>query len=672
MFSAHNSDSTRRRPCWETIMLRSHCLVLCLLPWLVEAPCASSLLAAEETADPRRPAAITTEGVPLVPEEVFERLRQYQSTRAAAFAGWDPAGEGILIQTRFANAPQLHRVYQPGGRREQVTFLEEPVEGRFIPKAKDGAILMLMSQGGSEDDQVYLLDRQAYRTKLLTDGKSRHGLGPVRRDGLQMIVTSNRRNGRDTDLFIADCRNPDSMEPILETDREFWTAADWSHDGARLLLNRYVSINETYPAIFDLAEKKLRPLPIPGGKAAFGALAFSHDDRFAYLTSDAQGEFLQLARLDLKTLEYDWLTEDLPWDVDEVVVDQVNGHVAFTVNEDGASKLYLLDEDVWRALDLPLGIVLGLDFSDDGKQLGFTLARPEAPADAYSIDIATGKLTRWTYSETGGLNPETFIAPQRIKFQTFDERMIPAYYFRPPAASAEKPAAVLIQIHGGPEGQYRPFFSGVTQYYLNELGVAVLAPNVRGSSGYGKTYLTLDNATLREDSVRDIGGLLDWIAKQPELDASRVAVTGGSYGGYMVLASLVQFGDQIRAGIDHVGIANFLTFLEKTSAYRQDLRRAEYGDERKPEIRSFFERINPSAHADKIRSALLVAHGRNDPRVPFFEAQQIAQKVRSAGRPVWTVYADNEGHGFAKKDNRDYTTAVEVLFLKQHLGLEGE
>lgn len=652
-------------------MLRSHWLFLCSMLCLVAAPSASSLTAAEDAVDPRRPAAITTDGVPAVPEPLFERLRQYQNTRAAAFAGWDPSGEGILIQTRFANAAQLHRVYQSGGRREQITFFEEPVEGRFIPKATDGAILMSMSQGGSEDDQVYLLDRQAYRTTLLTDGKSRHGLGPIRRDGAQMIVTSNRRNGRDTDLLIADCRKPDSMQPILKANGEFWTAADWSHDGARLLLNRYVSINESYPALFDLADKKLQPLPIPGGKAAFGSLAFSADDHFAYLTSDAQGEFLQLARLDLKTLEYNWLTEDLPWDVDEQVVDQVGGRVAFTINEDGASKLYLLEGDERRALDLPLGIVLGLDFSADGKQLGFTLARPDSPADAYSVRVADGKLTRWTHSEAGGLNPETFIAPQRIKFPTFDQRMIPTYYFRPRTASAEKPAAVLIQIHGGPEGQYRPLFSGITQFYLNELGIAVLAPNVRGSSGYGKTYLTLDNATLREDSVRDIGGLLDWIAQQPELDSSRVAVTGGSYGGYMVLASLVHFGDRIRAGIDHVGIANFLTFLEKTSAYRQDLRRAEYGDERNAEIRSFFERINPSAHADKIRSALLVAHGRNDPRVPFFEAQQIAEKVRSAGRPVWTVYADNEGHGFAKKDNRDYTTAVEVMFLKQHLGLDG-
>ena len=229
---------------------------------------------------------------------------------------------------------------------------------------------------------------------------------------------------------------------------------------------------------------------------------------------------------------------------------------------------------------------------------------------------------------------------------------------------------VLISIHGGPESQYRPTFSGTEQYYLNELGIAVIHPNVRGSNGYGKTYLKLDNAERREDSVKDIGRLLDWIGRQEELDANRVAVSGGSYGGYMVLASLVHFGDRLRAGIDRVGIANFITFLERTSPYRQDLRRAEYGDERHESMRKIFERISPLSSAERIRSALLVTHGRNDPRVPFFEAEQLAGRVRSAGRPVWTIYAGNEGHGFARRDNRDYATAVETLFLQEHLGLK--
>jgi dipeptidyl aminopeptidase/acylaminoacyl peptidase len=628
-------------------------------------------LRADEPDDPRRPPAIDTQDVPVVPPAIFERLRRYQDMRAAAFSGWSPDGKGMLIQTRFGNAVQVHRVYEPGGRREQWTFLDEPVLGRFLPETRDQAVLLTMSRGGNENDQVYLLDRAAFRTTMLTDGKSRNLLGPVRHDGQKMIIHNNRRNGRDTDVYLADCRQPDSMQLLMETTGEFWTATSWSRDGSKLLMRHYVSINESYPALFDIASKTLKPLPLPptekGAKTSVGNMIFAPDGKSAYIACDARSEFLELARLDLETLNYTWLSQDIPWNVSDVEVDPKSGRVVFAVNEDGASAVYLLDGAKRRKLDLPLGITEHFEFSPDGEQLGFTLARANAPADAYSIRIKDGELIRWTYSETGGLNPATFVEPKRIAFKTFDDRQIPAFYYQSKQASPQKKAAVLIQIHGGPESQYRPLFSGITQFYVNELGIAVICPNVRGSAGYGKTYLKLDNAQLREDSVKDIGSLLDWIAQQPELDSSRVAVTGASYGGYMVLASLVHFENRLKAGIDIVGIANWITFLQQTSPYRQDLRRAEYGDERDPAMRKVFERISPSARADKIRSALLVAHGRNDPRVPFSEAQQIAEKVRSAGRGVWTVYADNEGHGFLKKDNRDYLTAVEALFLEKHL-----
>lgn len=623
---------------------------------------------ADELADPRRPAAIRTENVPVVPDELVERIRQYQNTRAASFAGWAPDGRGLLVQTRFGNAPQLHRVYEPGGRREQLTFFDEPVGGRYIPRAQDGALLVTMSRGGNENDQIYLFQPLGGQTVLLTDGSSRNLLGPVRDDGSRMVVHSTRRNGRDTDLYIADCRRPDSMDLVMQVSNEFWTCTDWSSDGRLLALLRYVSINESYPALLDLETRQVQPLPLAAQPpVAVGSLVFSPDGKSLYITTDARGEFLELARLDLASSQYTWLTPHIPWDVTDVQVDRHTGQVAFCTNEDGASRLYLLENERPRAIELPLGIVAGMEFSPDSRQLGFTLARPDAPAEAYSLVLGTGELVRWTYSETGGLDPAGFVRPERIQFSSFDGRQIPAYYYRPPSAAPDRPVPVLIDIHGGPESQYRPTFSGMTQYYVRELGLAVIHPNVRGSAGYGKSYLKLDNGMLREDSVRDIGALLDWIAQQPELDAKRVGVIGGSYGGYMVLASLMYFGERIRAGVDIVGIANFVTFLERTSPYRQDLRRAEYGDERDPQMRAFFERISPVTQADRIQSALLVAHGVNDPRVPFSEAQQIAEVVRAHGRPVWTVYAENEGHGFAKKDNRDYLTAVISMFLQQHL-----
>lgn len=639
------------------------CVVICSLV-------GRSCVAAGEPLDSHRPPAIETEGVPAVPEAMWQRLRQYQNVRGASFQGWAPDGSGILISTRFGNSSQMHRVFVPGGRREQITFFDEPVSGEFIPEADDRAVLVSMSSGGNENFQILLLDPKRFRTVLLTDGKSRNLLQAVRPDGTQTIIGSNRRNGRDTDLYLGDPRRPDSLELIFPVDRQFWSAADWSRSGTTLLLHRYVSINESYFATFDIGTRRRTDLKLPGEEAAaIGDLAFTPDARSIYVSTDAQNEFLRLARYDIATQQYGWLTEDIPWDVSGLAVEPKSGALAFTVNEDGASRLYTVVDGRRRELHLPLGIVSSLEFSPDGKQLGFSLARPDAPTDAYSIRLADDELVRWTFSEVGGLDPNQFVTPQRIQFSSYDGRAIPAYYFRPRQAAAAHPVPVLINIHGGPESQFRPFFASTTQYYVNELGIACIHPNVRGSSGYGKTYVKLDNAENREESVKDIGALLDWIGQQPELDAKRVAVMGGSYGGYMVLASLVHYGERIKAGVDVVGIANFLTFLESTAAYRQDLRRAEYGDERDPKIRAVLERISPANRADQIRSALLVAHGRNDPRVPFSEAVQIANKVRASGRSVWTVYADNEGHGFQKKDNDDYLRAVVVMYLKEHLGL---
>lgn len=624
--------------------------------------------------DPRRPAAIEAQEVPVVPPELAARLAQYQSVRGAAFRGWAPDGTGILIGTRFGNSSQLHRVYDPAGRREQITFHDEPVSGTFIPKATDGSILMLMDAGGNENDQVYLLDRRNFKTSLLTDGKSRNKLGAIRSDGSQIVITSNQRNGRDVDLYLANPREPASMKLLMQVDKQTWNVHDWSSDGKTLLISRYVSANESYPALLDVASGQRTDLTLPGNtKAAAGPMVFAVDGKSLLIATDAGTEFRRLMRYDLEKRTFAGVTDDISWDISDLAVEPTTGDVAFTVNEDGASRLYLMPGGGGRReLKLPLGIVSGIEFSPDGKRLGFTLARPDAPPDAYSMQFDSGELVRWTYSEIGGLNPAAFVTPTRIKFPSFDGRQIPAYYFKPKATetSGHKPVPVYISIHGGPESQYQPFFSPIIQFYVNELGIAVICPNVRGSAGYGKTYLQLDNAEKREDSVKDIGALLDWIATQQDLDASRVAVAGGSYGGYMTLASLTHYGDRIRAGIDVVGIANFLTFLERTAAYRVDLRRAEYGDERDPKMKEVFERISPLNNADKIKSALLVIHGRNDPRVPFFEAEQIAAKVRAGKRPVWTVFANNEGHGFSKRDNSDYQRAVEVLFLRKHLGLD--
>ncbi len=660
---------------------------------------------AEEPYDALRPPAVVTEQVPVVPQALVDRLEKYQQTRSAGFDGWDPAGQGILINTRFGPTSQLHRVFAPGGRRQQVSFFAEPTYGSPLPAAQDGALLAIHSAGGNENNQIYLLDSRTGSSQRLTDGTSRHSLHAVSSNGRRMVVGSNRRNGRDTDLLLMDPRNSAKTRTLLETTGEYWVGEDLAPGTqTALLMRQYVSINETYPALLtwknddgdsqQVQGVKQTLIPPPPGttdkKVSVGSMSFAPDGKHAWLSSDALGEFRALALLNLESMSYVWPAPNLPGDVESLVVEPTSGMVAFTINHAGTSQLYLLkpgkldgdagDHQVTR-VDLPRGIVSSLEFSPAGAHLGFTLSQPDAPSEAYSLRIRPEEekfpipagcevrpgLVRWTFSEVGPLDPATFVTSQPITFKSFDDREIPADYYRPRRASAKRPVAVLISIHGGPESQSRPYFSGTDQFYVNELGIAVIKPNVRGSNGYGKTYLRLDNAQLREDSVRDIGALLDWIEKQDELDASRVAVIGGSYGGYMVLSSLMHYSDRLTAGVDIVGVASFASFLKNTSAYRRDLRRAEYGDERDPAMQAYFAKVDPAQNADRIRAALLVAHGRNDPRVPFSEAEQVVTAVKKNGQRPWTVYADNEGHGFAKKPNRDYLTAVIALFLQQHL-----
>ena len=316
---------------------------------------------------------------------------------------------------------------------------------------------------------------------------------------------------------------------------------------------------------------------------------------------------------------------------------------------------------------VPLGVLGGLKWHKNGQDVAFTLTSARSPSDVYSLNAETGCIDRWTHSETGGLNADTFAEPALVRWDSFDGRSISGFLVRPNAAQFPGPRPVMVVIHGGPEGQARPGFLGQSNFYVNELGVALLYPNVRGSDGYGKTFLDLDNGFRREDSYKDIGALLDWIAAQPDLDAGRVLVSGGSYGGHMTLAVSYLYADRIACAVDIVGMSNLVTFLENTESYRRDLRRVEYGDERDPEMRAFLTRIAPLTNAAQIRKPLFVIQGKNDPRVPASEALQMTEIVRQNGIPVWFLMADDEGHGFAKKKNIEFQFFATVQFVQEFL-----
>jgi len=640
---------------------------------------AALLLAAAATADVDRRMAnsdnVVLEDVPEIPAEIGDALTRYQNVRSAGLADWTLDGESIYITTRFAEVSQLHRIDEPGGARHQLTWFDEPMGG-VSRRPGHATLAFTMDEGGSEFSQIFLFDPETAEHRMISDGSSRNGGLQWSDDGRFLAFSSTRRDGRSNDLWMFDFES-DTLEPrlILEApDGYFWGASDFSPDNRHLLIQKYVSINDARIFILDLESGELRLLA--GGDeqpSANFAYAFSADGESVFYGSDASGEFMKLMQRPTSgDGEPKVLTPGLDWSLEGLMLNHARDAGVLSVNEGGISRVYRFnpaDGNYTPIEGVPEGLFRGAEFSPDDERLGVVINNARSPSDVYVMDWDSGDLNRWTYSEVGGLDPEGFVMPELIHYPTFDEvdgepREIPAFVYRP---DDEGPHPVIISIHGGPEGQARPSFSSTYQLWMDHLDAAVIVPNVRGSSGYGKSYLKLDNGYRREDSVKDIGALLDWIATQPNLDESRVAVYGGSYGGYMVLASAVHYSDRLKAAVDIVGISNFVTFLENTQDYRRDLRRPEYGDERDPEMREFLQRISPLNNVEKIRVPMFVVQGNNDPRVPVSEAEQMVAALREQGSPVWYMNALNEGHGFRKKENRDLFSEATVLFFERYL-----
>ena len=614
---------------------------------------------------------LVTEGIPSIPATLAETVDRYTQFRSASLSSWHPTKREMLISTRFADTPQVHLVKFPLGSRQQITFFPERVSGATYQPTQGNYFVFSKDIGGNEFSQNYRYNFETGDVTLLTDGKSKNSGGIWSNRGDRMIYTSTRRTGQDTDFYSIDPANPQSDRLLATVEGGGWGGLSWSPDDRQLLIQEYVSVNESYLWMVDTksGEKTLITPKNGKEKISYQGGVFSKDGKGLYVVSDRDSEFSRLAYVDLATSQPTYLTSQIPWDVEDYDLSEDGKHLAFVTNEDGASVLHVLDTATRKEISLPklpVGLVYGITWHRNNQDLGFTLISARSTADVYSLNLVTNKVDRWTESETGGLNTSQFSEPELVRWKSFDDKSISGFLYRPPVKFTGK-RPVIIDIHGGPEGQFRPVFLGRANYYLNELGVAMIFPNVRGSTGYGKTFLKLDNGVLREDSVKDIGALLDWIATQPDLDKDRILVTGGSYGGYMSLAVATHYSDRIRAAIDIVGISNFVTFLEKTEGYRRDLRRVEYGDERDPKMREFLLKISPVNSADRIQKPLFVIHGKNDPRVPLNEAEQIVATVRKNQVPVWYLMAKDEGHGFSKKKNVDFQFYATVTYVKETL-----
>lgn len=622
-------------------------------------------------ADVTPPESLVIQGAPPVPGALAEAVGRYQKGRAADLQAWSPKQREMLIVTRFGDTVQIHRLRAPGSDRRQLTFFDDNVNSGISWEPGSGeSILFLKDSGGNGNTQIHRLDAATGATTLVTDGRSRNGAGVWAHAGKRIAYTSTRRNGRDTDLYLVEPARP-STDRLLTRLDGLWSTLAWSPDDKQVLIEQRVSVSDSLLWIVDVATGAKTPA-FPRGIASpirtFSGGSFSGEKTILTTTAEFS-EFRELVRVDRVSGAVTRLTGRIPWDVLEFDLSSDGQLVAVVTNEAGVYTLHLFEVSSGREIrvpGMPPGYVIGIHWRPGSRELGFGLDSAHAPTDVYSVDLATNRVSRWTFSETGGVDTSSFAEPELIHWPSFDGRSISGFLYRPPSRfSGKRP--VLIDIHGGPEAQFTPYYLGDLNYLLDPLGIALVFPNIRGSSGFGKSFLELDNGLRREDALRDLGALLDWIAARPDLDAGRVAVRGFSYGGYMTLSVAAAYPGRIRAAIDTVGPTNLVTFLETTAEYRRDLRRSEYGDERDPAIRSFLEKTAPLNRSEKIRMPLLVFQGANDPAVPRAETERIVEAVRKNETPVWYVLATDEGHGFSKRRNRDYQFYLTVLFLQRYL-----
>ena len=653
------------------------------------AACAAPPGAGTTTLQP--PAALLLQGVPAVPNTLVAAVQRYTEFAGHSLVDWHPSKRELLVSHRPAggNTNQLYRISGPGATPEALTDGLEPVsQAWYVPGAGD-SIVLARGTGGNEAYQLYRLDLPDHTQTLLTDPDQRHEFNTwLHRSSLAIVASvpldrtapGGSRASVNTTLWLLDPARPGQRRVLAELPGGGWQASAVSPDDRQAALLRYISATQTEVWLLDLASgRQRRLLPAPGAAAAYFPGQFSADGQRLQVRSDQAGEFLELVLVDLASGAVQRATPPIPWDVEAAEPSADGSLLALQVNVDGSDTLRLINGHTLREQALPAGTALPpgsvgrLLFRPQGSQvtqeLAFSVSNAQGPSQIYTLDVASGQVQPWTSARLHpALDSRALTAQQTVRWASFDGRSISGLLTRPPARfTGRRP--VLISIHGGPEAQARSGFIGRNHHLVQALGIALLQPNVRGSSGYGKSFLVLDNLRLREDSVKDIGALLDWIATQPDLDPQRVVVTGGSYGGYMSLAVATTYPQRIAGSIDVVGISNFVSFLENTESYRRDLRRVEYGDERDPAMRAFLQQISPLTHAARITRPLLVVQGKNDPRVPYTEAEQIVASVRANGTPVWYLRADDEGHGFARKANADYQYYATVLFLQQVLGL---
>jgi len=626
------------------------------------------------------PPKVVVEGVPPIPQSVADTLARYADFRSAGLVGWNPAKRQIVIVTRLGDVPQLYLV---GGQNQppvQITSEKDGVAtsvwARFDPADPNTLVYRRDAQKGTEAFNLYKYDVAAGTTTLLTDGKSRYSVPPVTvpvwaHNGKLLAYDSTERNGRDRDVYVMQPSDPKTARRVVE-DEGTWVPLDFSPEGTSLIVNHLVrSGSETYLWLVDLKTGDRKPFTPPDEQSYWDNARFSADGRSIYaLSTRGAGN----SRIWLRDPKGVWLPITKEEDTVSAFEIAPDGLRAALIYDRGSSdELQVIDLGTRKPRPLPSlppGLLGNLAWRPgSSSEIGFTLQNPRTPGDVYSVDASLGTLTRWTTSPVGAFNPETLPPPEIISWKSFDGRTISGILYRP-ATKFTGARPVMINLHGGPLDRARPIFLGRGNYFLNELGIAVLYPNFRGSTGFGAGFTSLDDGKNREGVIKDVGAALDFIATRPgDFDKSRVMLTGGSYGGYLALESAIRYNDRIRCVFEGLGMTNLVTFLEETAPARQDDRRKEYGDERDPDMRAFLLSISPSSRVADLKKPVGIVHPGNDTRVAVSQARDFVNAVEKNGVPVWYVEFTDVGHDDFPRTQANYTYyfSAWIQFVKTYL-----
>jgi dipeptidyl aminopeptidase/acylaminoacyl peptidase len=608
-------------------------------------------------------------GVPSVPASLAKEVEPYKGIYGLPLAGWNPTRREVWLKG-LSSVTWVSRVVSPEARPISSSIYIQAggiydiyfqSQGKYLAYTRDAA--------GNEVFDLYLYDISTAKATLLSDGKMRSTEPAWSNAGDKIVYSSTPTSGIGVNLRVLDRLDPKADRPLVQSSGTYLKAYDWSPDDKQIVYCDFTSNTTATLWLVDVASgSKTLLSPKSDQPEFYDNPQFSKDGKGMYVVTDHDADMRRIEYIELATRKISYVPSNPKWDVDEFQLSPNGKTLAFVTNEDGIAQLHLYDVASAKELlvsQLPIGMISGLKWNNDSTDLAFNLKSPRTPNDVYSVNAQTGKVELWARSVTNGTDTSQFSQAELIHWPTFDKRTISGFLYRPPVKFKDK-RPVIIDIHGGPDEQYRPTYNYEENYFLNVLGVAKIYPNVRGSTGYGKTFAHLDDGLRRPDAVKDIGALLDWIKAQPYLDSDRVMIEGGSYGGYLALSAAYSYSDRIRGTISDSGITSLLSDAEHTDVWRRDIERLEFGDERDPKIRQFMENTAPVANAKTIGKPLLIFQGGNDPRVPVSEAASLVAATKDR-IPVWYVLAKDEGHGFTQQKNRDYKTYATILFVKEFL-----